>query len=211
MAQILIADDHALVRAGLHKILEEGLPPASGIEEVANGDEMMQALTARQFDVIVLDISMPGKTGLELLQELRRDYPRTAVLVLSVHPEKQYAVRALKGGAAGYLTKDAAPESLVEAVTKACAGGRYVSPSLAELLATEIATPDSRAPHELLSNREDAIFRRLAAGISVGQIAKAMGLSVKTVSTYRARVLAKMKMKTNAQLMRYAVDHKLVD
>jgi two-component system, NarL family, invasion response regulator UvrY len=207
---ILIADDHALLRRGLRQILAEGMTDAS-FEEATNGDELMAKLDARPTDIVLLDISMPGKNGLELLQELREKHPRCSVLVLSVHSEKQYAVRALKAGAAGYLTKDVAPEALVDAVNKVCAGGRYVTASLAELLATEIASADDRPPHELLSNREDAIFRRLAGGQSVGQIAKTMELSVKTVSTYRARVLAKMKMKTNAELMRYAVDRKLVD
>ena len=208
--KILIADDHALLRRGLRQILAEGMPEAT-FDEARDGDELMAKLQAQPSDVVLLDISMPGKNGLELLQELREKHPSSTVLVLSVHSEKQYAVRALKAGGAGYLTKDVAPEALLDAVHKVVAGGRYVSASLAELLATEIASSDDRPVHELLSNREDAIFRRLAAGQSVGQIAKTMDLSVKTVSTYRARVLAKMKMKTNAELMRYAVDQKLVD
>jgi two-component system, NarL family, invasion response regulator UvrY len=208
--KILIADDHALLRRGLRQILAEGMPDAT-FEEACDGDELMAKLAETPTDVVLLDISMPGKNGLELLQELRDEHPSCTVLVLSVHSERQYAVRALKAGAAGYLTKDVAPEALIDAVNKVLAGGRYVTASLAELLATDSESPDDRPPHELLSNREDAIFRRLAAGQSVGQIAKTMDLSVKTVSTYRARVLVKMKMRTNAELMRYAVDQKLVD
>lgn len=208
---ILIADDHAVLRRGLRQILAEGMPDVS-CEEAGDGEELARKLDARRTDVLLLDISMPGRNGLELLLRVKDKHPDTAVLVVSVHPEQQYALRAIRAGADGYLTKDVAHERLVDAVHKVATGGRFVSPAVAELLAQEVATAGTeKPPHELLSNREDAIFRRLAAGQSVGQIAKTIDLSVKTVSTYRARVLAKMKMKTNAELMRYAMDHKLVD
>ncbi len=207
---VLIADDHALLRRGLRQILTQEMPGAR-FTEASNGEQVMAKLAERPVDILLLDISMPGKNGIELLREVRRKYPDCPVLVLSVHAERLYAVRALKAGASGYLTKDVAPDGLVEAIQKIRKGGRYVSAALAELLAADDASTDDRPLHEKLSNREDAIFRRLAAGQTVGQIAKTMALSVKTVSTYRTRVLDKLQMTTNAALMRYAIDQKLVE
>jgi DNA-binding NarL/FixJ family response regulator len=159
----------------------------------------------------VLDLSLPGRGGLDLLGEIKAVRADLPVLILTMHPEDQYALRALKAGAAGYITKESAPEVLVEAVRRAAAGGRYVSPSLAEKLAPHVADARPREPHEALSDREYQVFRRLAAGRTVSQIADELSLSVKTVSTYRARILEKMALETNAELMQYAFRHNLVD
>lgn len=208
--RVLVADDHAVVRRGLRQILEA----ESDIEVVAeatNGAEAVALVRERAVDVALLDITMPGRSGLEVLRELRGVRPEVRVLVLSMHPEERYAVRVLKEGAAGYLTKESAPEELVSAVRKVAAGGRYIGASLAERLAGEISTQGERLAHELLSGREYEIMCRLAAGKTVGQIAAELALGVNTVSTYRARVLQKLGLDNNAELMRYALHHQLID
>ncbi|HET8645769.1 MAG TPA: response regulator transcription factor, partial [Vicinamibacteria bacterium] len=204
------ADDHAIVRRGLKELLGE----ASDIEvaaEAASAQEALDCVRQQAFDVAVLDLGLPGRGGLELLAEIKAERPALPVLILTMQPEDQYAVRALRAGAAGYVTKESAPEVLVQAVRRVAAGGRYVSPTLAEKLAEIVEGGGERDPHEALSNREFQVFRRLGAGRTVSQIAEELSLSVKTVSTYRTRILEKMGLETNAELMRYAVRHQLVD
>jgi two-component system, NarL family, invasion response regulator UvrY len=208
--RVLVADDHALVRRGLRELLAD----TSDIEvaaEAGTAAEALDRVRQQPLDVVVLDLSLPGRGGLDLLGEIKEERADLPVLILTMHPEDQYAVRALKAGASGYLTKESAPEVLVEAVRRAAAGGRYVTPSLAEKLALHLDDKRAREPHESLSDREYQVFRRLAAGRTVGQIADELSLSVKTVSTYRTRIIEKTGLNTNAELMRYALDRKLVD
>jgi two-component system, NarL family, invasion response regulator UvrY len=208
--RVLLADDHAIIRQGLRKILAEQFELLT-IGEAANAVEVLSQLDAEAWDLLVLDVSMPGRSGLDVLHDVKVLRPRMPVLVLSLHPEDQLAVRALRAGAAGYLTKDAAPDELVAAVLKVLTGGRYVSEALADKLATGLAEAQARAPHELLSDREFEVLRRIAASQSVTEIAAEIHLSVKTVSTYRTRLLDKLGLTNNVQLARYAVDHGLVD
>jgi DNA-binding NarL/FixJ family response regulator len=208
--RVLVADDHAVVRRGLRQILEAE-PDIEVVAEATNGAEAVALVREQDVDVALLDITMPGRSGLEVLRELRGVRPGLRVLVLSMHPEERYAVRVLKEGAAGYLTKESAPEELVSAVRKVAAGGRYIGVSLAERLAGEISTGSERPAYELLSGREYEIMCRLAAGKTVGQIAAELALGVNTVSTYRARVLQKLGLDNNAELMRYALHHQLID
>lgn len=208
--RILIADDHAVVRRGLREILAEEF---HGVQfgEAESGAETIQQVRQRDWDVLVLDISMPDRSGLDVLKDVKSIRPNLPVLVLSVHPEDQYAVRTLKAGAAGYLTKETAPAKLIEAVNKAVTGGQYVSVSLGERLAADLRKGRDGPPHEILSDREYQVMCMIASGKLVSEIAEELSLSVKTVSTYRTRVLEKMGMKTNAALMRYALAQKLVD
>ncbi len=210
MPRILLVDDHAVVRRGVRSILEDRL---SGIEvvEAGNGEEALARLEAT-FDAVVLDLSMPGRSGFDLLSEIKHREPKVPVLIMSLHAEDQYAVRALRAGAAGYLTKSAAPEQLVAAVTKIMRGGRYVSDMVAERLATEAigGAKPTESRHERLSDREFDVMRGIASGSSVSEIAAQMHLSVKTVSTYRTRLLEKMGMSNNAELTRYALEQGLV-
>lgn len=210
MIRVLIADDHAIVRRGIRELLAE-TPDIEVGAEAATPAEALERVRREPFDVAVLDLSLPGRGGLDLLAELKAERPELPVLILTMHPEDQYAVRALKAGAAGYLTKESAPEVLVDAVRRVAGGGRYVSPALAEKLALHIGGAAGSEPHEALSDREFQVLRLLAAGRTVGEIAEELSLSVKTVSTYRARVLRKMGLKTNAELMQYAFRHKLAD
>jgi DNA-binding NarL/FixJ family response regulator len=210
MQRILLVDDHAVVRRGVRSILEDRL---SGIDvvEAGSGDEALQKLEST-FDAVVLDLSMPGRSGFDLLAEIKHREPKVPVLIMSLHAEDQYAVRALRAGAAGYLTKSAAPEQLVVAVTKIMRGGRYVSDMVAERLATEAlgGAKAGESRHERLSDREFDVMRGIASGSSVSEIAGQMHLSVKTVSTYRTRLLEKMGMSNNAELTRYALEQGLV-
>ncbi len=210
MIRALIADDHAVVRQGLKQILGD-TPEMVVAGEATNGQEVLDKVRAETWDVVVLDISMPDRSGLDILKQLRSERPKLPVLVLSMHSEDQYAVRVLKAGASGYLTKDSAPDELVKAIRKVVSGGRYVSSLLAEKLAFEIGTDSSRLPHETLSDREFQVLRLIAAGKSVTEIAAELYLSVKTVSTYRARLLRKMNLGTNAELMHYAMQNHLID
>jgi len=208
--RLLVADDHAIVRRGLHQIVAE----APGLEvagEAATAEEVLARVEERAWDVVVLDLSLPGGNGLDLLAEVKRRRPDLPVLILTVHSEEQYAVRALRAGAAGYLTKESAPEQLVEAVRKVVRGGKYVSPAVAERLAYNLGRDPDRAPHEALSDREYQVLRRVASGKTVSEIAVELSLSVKTISTYRTRILEKMGMKTNAELTHYAIKNGLVD
>jgi len=208
--RVLICDDHPIVRKGLRDILEqEGTPVTIG--EVASAEEALELARKKTWDTVVLDITMPGRSGLELLKDLKRERPNVPVLVLSVHPAEQYAVRVLRAGASGYLTKESAPEELLTAVRRIVRGGRYVSPSVAETLAADLGRPADELPHQGLSDREFEIMRLLGSGKRVSEIAAELHLSVKTVSTYRARVLTKLNARTTAQIMRYAIKHGLVD
>jgi DNA-binding NarL/FixJ family response regulator len=209
MIRILIVDDHGIVRRGLIQIVS-GESDMAVVGEAENAHDMLTFLRNQPCDVVVTDISMPGGTALEALKELKRECPKLPVLVLSMHPEDQYGVRALKLGASGYMTKESAPEELVQAIRKVVAGGRYVSPSLAEQLVFEVATDTGRPPDEVLSERERQVLCLLASGKSVTQIADELALSVKTISTYRMRILEKMGMKNNAELMHYAIRNRLV-
>jgi DNA-binding NarL/FixJ family response regulator len=210
MIRALIADDHAVVRQGLKQILGD-MPEMVVAGEATTGQEVLDKVRAETWDVVVLDISMPDRSGLDVLKQLRSERPRLPVLVLSMHSEDQYAVRVLKAGASGYLTKDSAPDELVKAIRKVVSGGTYVSSFLAEKLAFEVGTDSSRLPHETLSDREFQVLRLIAAGESVTEIAAELYLSVKTVSTYRARMLEKMNLTTNAELIHYAMRNHLID
>jgi DNA-binding NarL/FixJ family response regulator len=210
MIRALIADDHAVVRQGLKQILGD-TPEMVVAGEATTGQEVLDKIRAETWDVVVLDISMPDRSGLDILKQLRSERPKLPVLVLSMHSEDQYAMRVLKAGASGYLTKDSAPDELVKAIRKVVSGGTYVSSLLAEKLAFEIGTDSSRLPHETLSDREFQVLRLIAAGKSVTEIAAQLYLSVKTVSTYRARMLEKMNLTTNAELMHYAMQNHLID
>jgi DNA-binding NarL/FixJ family response regulator len=208
--RVLIADDHPIFRAGL----KEALAKERDIEfvgEADNGQIALELARRRRWDVVLLDITMPGKGGLEVLQELRRERPKLPVLILSAHPEDQLALRLLKAGAAGYVTKDKAPEVLLQAVRKVLRGEKYVSEALAEKALLNLVSETGKPLHETLSDREYQVMRMIASGKTVKEIGKELCLSVRTVSTYRSRVLEKMRMKTNAELIRYAVDNKLVD
>jgi DNA-binding NarL/FixJ family response regulator len=207
MTCILLADDHAVVRQGLKQILLDSIPGAT-FGEAASGEEAIRKSRAAVWDIIILDISLPDKSGLDVLKELRQAQPRLPVLVLSMHPEAQFAVRVLKAGAAGYVTKRTAAKDLVAAVRKVLAGGRYVSASLAERLAGELQT-GPQAPHERLSDREYQVFRMLTTGKTVKEIGEELSLSPQTISTHRARVLEKMGMLTNAELTQYAIQNRL--
>jgi DNA-binding NarL/FixJ family response regulator len=210
MTRILVADDHPVVRKGLKQILTEA-PDMEVGGEASTGQEALDKVRAEGWDVVILDISMPGKSGLEVLKQLKRERPGLPVLVLSMHPEDQYAVRALRAGASGYMTKDSAPDELVRGVRKIVQGGKYVSPQLAEKLALDLGTGSQQAPHETLSDREFQVMRLIAAGKTVTEIGEELALSTKTISTYRARVLEKMRMSNNAELIHYAVRNGLVE
>jgi two-component system invasion response regulator UvrY len=210
MIRVLIADDHAVVRRGLRDILAEAFNNST-FAEAGSSEEVLRKVREQDWDLVTLDIGMPGRSGLETLKGIKEIRPKLPVLVLSVHPEDQYAIRFLKTGAAGYLTKESAPLELVDAARKVLQGGRYIGPFLAERLATELASDTQCLPHESLSNREFEVLRMIASGRTVTQIANELRLSVKTVSTYRARILDKMKMKTNAELTHYAIRNQLVD
>lgn len=209
MHRVLLVDDHAVVRRGVRAILEDHFGAIS-VSEAGNGDDALAAVT-QPFDAIVLDLSMPGRDGFDLLAEIKHRAPKIPVLIMSLHSEDQFAMRALRAGAAGYLTKSAAAEQLVAAITKVMRGGRYISETLAERLAAGATGGEPLdSPHERLSDREFDVMRGIASGSSVSEIAAQMHLSVKTVSTYRARLLEKMGMSTNAELTRYALELGLV-
>jgi DNA-binding NarL/FixJ family response regulator len=210
MVKVLIADDHALVRKGLRQVIKEQAPDMT-VAEAEDGEQVLALVRAEEWDALVLDIGMPKRSGLEILQEVRHIKPHLPVLILSMHSEDQYAIRVLKAGAAGYMTKDSALDELVEAIRKAVSGGRYVSATLAEKLALGLSSGLDKLPHETLSDREYSVLLRISAGKSVGEIADELALSVKTVSTYRARILEKMDLKSNADLIKYTIEHGLLD
>ena len=209
MLRILIADDHTVVRKGLKQILLDEFPGAQ-IEEVADGAELVKKVMAAKWDVVVSDLSMPGRSGLEALQQIKISHPDLPVLILSIHPEEQYAIRALKSGAAGYLSKDTAPDELVKAVQKVLLGKKYISQAIAEKLANTFSSDVSMLPHENLSDREFDVMKFLANGKSVSEIAETLSLSVTTVSTYRTRVMTKMNLRSNSDLTKYAIENSLL-
>jgi two-component system, NarL family, invasion response regulator UvrY len=210
MLRIMIADDHAMVRDGLKHIIEEQ-PDLEVAAEAADGREVLDIVMKTALDIVLLDIAMPRMNGLEVLRLLRKELPRLPVLILSMYPEEQYAVRALRAGAMAYLTKESASGELIAAIRKVASGGKYISLSLAEKLAMEIETDYSRLPHEKLSDRELQVLRLIARGRTNGQMSDDLALSTKTVSTYRRRILNKMRLKSNAELTLYAVKNNLVD
>jgi DNA-binding NarL/FixJ family response regulator len=210
MIRILVADDHSLLRKGLIEILAREL---EGIEcgEAENAQQVLAQVQSRDWDLVILDVTMPGRSGIDVLGDLKRLRPKLPVLVLSMHPEDQYGRRVLKAGASGFLNKDSAPEELIKAIHKLLAGGRYVSPILAETLAVELNEDHGRALHETLSHREFEVLRMIALGKTITQIAEELHLGGTTISTYRARILEKMGMTTTAELMRYALRNHLVE
>lgn len=209
MIRILIADDHTIVRKGIRQILAEEFPNAE-IEEVADADELIKKVILLKWDVVISDLSMPGKSGLEALQHIKQLFPTLPVLILSIHPEEQYAIRVLKAGASGYLSKDTAPEELVIAIHMVLLGKKYITLSIAEKIVDSLDQDNEKKLHETLSDRELNVFNMLASGKAVSEIAEALFLSVTTVSTYRARIMVKMNMKTNASLTLYAIENNLM-
>jgi two-component system, NarL family, invasion response regulator UvrY len=210
MIKIMIVDDHEIVRKGLKQILKEA-PHIAVAGEASTGQEAMEKLKKNPFDMLVLDISLPDRSGLEVLKQVRQQYPKIPVLILTMHAEEQYAARVLRAGAAGYMTKEAAPEQLVNAIQKVSRGGRYVSPAFAETLAFDLGADPTKPLHETLSDREYQVMTMLASGKPVKDIAEKLYLSVKTVSTHRSRILEKMRMRNNAELILYAIRNNLVN
>jgi DNA-binding NarL/FixJ family response regulator len=210
MIRIVIADDHTIVREGLKQILsaEADLVIAG---EAQNGQEVLQRVREMEFDVLLLDMSMPGKSGIELIKQVRIEKPKLRILILSMHEEQQYAVRAIKAGAAGYLTKESASAQLVSAIRKVAGGGAFISGAVAEQLALGAMPQSDGPPHTALSDREFQVFRLLVSGNAVSDIAGQLNLSVKTVSTHKARIMHKMNMNNQTELIRYAINHRLVD
>ncbi len=210
MIRVLVADDHAVVRRGLVAILNTE-PSMVVAGEARNGREAIKAVRDHQYDVLVLDITMPDIGGLEVLRQIQGIRPELPILILSVHSEEQYATRTLKAGAAGYMNKESAPDELVNAIVQVASGRKYVTPSLAQRLADRLGEPGAQSPHDALSNREYQVMCMLASGKTISDIAEALSLSVKTISTYRARILEKMKLENTAEIIRYAIKHGLVE
>jgi two-component system, NarL family, invasion response regulator UvrY len=207
--RILIADDHAMIRDGLKQLLADRYPQAT-FGEAGNTQQALDMLDNADWDVMLLDLTMPGRGGMDVLTQARNIQPRTKILVLTMHPADQYAVRVLKAGAVGYLTKESAAEEVVVAIEKVMAGGRYVTAALAEKLISDISTPEKK-PHEELSDREFQVLRMIAAGKSVKEMGAELSLSVKTISTYRTRLFEKLKFKSNADVVRYVLDEHLME
>jgi len=210
MIRILIADDHMIVREGIKQIISE-IPDMTVADEAHTGHEALNKALTNDYDVVVLDITMPGVNGLDVMKQIKTQKPHLPVLVLSVHPEEQYALRVLKAGASGYLTKESASDELIAAIRKISSGRKYITSSLAEKLAFDLESDTDKPRHESLSDREFQVLCMIASGKTVKEIAEEIFLSVKTISTYRARIQEKMKMKNNAELTYYAVKHGLVD
>ena len=210
MKRILIADDHAIVRKGLKETLEEEIGGLA-FGEASNGQEVLQQIWNKDWDLVLLDIGMEGRDGLEVLEEIRKSRPRLPVVIITMYPEAEFGARALKQGAAGYLNKQSAPDELVNAVNKVLSGGRYITPALAEALAAHLQGEAEKRPHESLSNRELQVMRLVASGKSLKEIADELSISVKTVATYHTRLLGKMHMKNDVELTRYALLNKLFE
>jgi DNA-binding NarL/FixJ family response regulator len=209
MLRILLADDHAVVRQGVKQILAEAFTQAA-FGEAQNAHELLELVACERWDIVVLDLAMPGGNGLEALKQIKHDHPQLPVLILSMFPEDQYAVRTIRAGAAGYLNKESAPEELVQAIRKVMQGGEYISPSVADELVLHARHEDDQPPHKRLSDREYQVLCLIASGKEIKEISTELALSAKTVSTYRTRLLEKMNMKTNAELTHYAIENKLV-
>lgn len=207
--KVVLADDHTIVRRGLRQLLDID-PQIQVVFEAENGNEVLEYIRTSPVDVVILDITMPGRNGLETLKELKRLAPQIAVVVLSMHPLEQYAVRVLKAGAAGYITKESAPEELVDAIRRAYRGDRHITPNVAALLADYVERRPSEHPHELLSDREFEVLKLIASGKGVSQIADDLNLSVKTVSTYKSRIVEKTRLSSTAEITRYALEHGLI-
>ena len=210
MIRVLLADDHAIVRAGLKEILAS-TGDVTVADEAKNGQEVLSKIAAADYDVLVMDMSMPGRSGIELIKQVRNAKPKLRVLVLSMHSEEQYAVRALKAGACGYLTKDSAAEQLVAAIRRVAAGGAHVSPETAQRLALDFGRPADAPPHTLLSDREFQVFHLIVNGRTVSEIAHDLSLSVKTVSTHKTNIMSKMGLANQTELIQYAIRHSLLD
>jgi two-component system, NarL family, invasion response regulator UvrY len=208
MIRVFIADDHAIVRKGFCQIIEE-TDGMQVVGEATNGDDVLAQVSKAEWDVLVLDLSMPGRSGLDVIQAVRDLRPKLPILVLSMHPEDQYAVRLLKNGIAGYINKETALDNLVNAIRKVVTGGKYVSEALAEKMAFDLTGPSDKGSHESLSDREYRVLCMIGEGKSVSQIAEELFISVKTISTYRTRILEKMNLSTTADLIRYAVENNL--
>ena len=207
--KILIADDHPIVRAGFKQVISETQDMIVE-DEASNGQEVLNLIHKKDYDIILLDISMPGRSGLEIIKDLKTIKPKIPVMILSIYPEEQYAIRALRAGASGYMTKASAPHELISAIRKICQGGKYISAALAEKLTDYLDADASKPVHELLSDREYQVMLMIASGKTVSAIAEELCLSVKTISTYRAHILEKMKLKNNAEITLYAVQNQLV-
>ena len=210
MLRVLVADDHEVVRKGLMKVLAETLQPVK-VDEARDGTEAVGKAWKGEYDLVVLDLKMPGKSGLDALKEIKQHRPKLPVVILSMHPEEQFAIRAMRAGASGYLTKECVGDELVLAIRTAMKGEKYISGSLGQLLAGELESDPEKLPHEILSDREYQVMLMIASGKPVGAIAKELKLSVKTVSSYRANILLKTRMKNNAEITHYAIQNKLVD
>jgi two-component system, NarL family, invasion response regulator UvrY len=210
MIRILIADDHPMFREGLRRILA-GCPDINVADEASNGQEVFEKVWNNEYDIVLLDIAMPGTPGLEVLKRLKNEKPKLPVLVLSMYPEEQYAVRVIKAGASGYLTKESASEELISAIRRISGGRKYITSSIAERLADDMEPAAEKPLHDTLSDREFEVYRMIAAGKTTTQMAEELILSIKTISTYRSRILEKMQMKTNAELIHYAIKHNMFD
>ncbi len=209
MIRIIIADDHSVVRRGLKQILLEGFPDAV-IGEAQDAEDLLNKVMTSEWNIVISDLSMPGRSGLDALQQIKKSFPKLPVLILSVHSEEQYALRVLKAGASGYLNKDSAPEELIKAVQRILLGKKYITPSIAEKLASTLHRDTEKPAHTYLSNREFDVLKQIASGKSVSEIADALSLSITTVSTYRARIMSKMHLRTNADLTLYAIENNLM-
>jgi len=210
MIKILIADDHSIVREGLKQIVAD-VPDMQVADTASDGQEALNKALKNDFDVIILDISMPIKTGLDVLKELREKKPGLNILMLSIHPEEHYALRVLKAGASGYLTKESAPDELITAIRRVSQGRKYITLSLAEKLAFDVEHPKEKLPHEMLSEREHKVMCMIGSGKSMKEIASELYLSIKTISTYRTRILKKMNLRNNSELIRYVIENSIVD
>jgi two-component system invasion response regulator UvrY len=210
MIRLMIADDHAVVREGVKHIISE-IPDIVVAGEATNGSEVLAEIHKKDFDLLLLDIAMPGRDGLDILKEVKTQKPKLPVLILSMYREEQFVLRALKSGASGYLTKDSIPDELIKAVKKIAQGGKYITSSLSEKLFSILSQDTERLPHETLSDREYQVMRMLASGKTLKEIADELSLSIKTVGTYRSRILEKMGMKRNAELIHYAIKNRLIE
>ena len=209
MIRILIADDHAIVRKGINQILSEGFPDAE-IDEVANAEALISKIMESEWDVIISDLSMPGRSGLEAIPQIKQINPKLPVLIMSIHSEDHYAIRVLKAGGSGYLSKDLAPDELVTAVKRVLTGKKYITANVAEKLASMVDKDDDKPLHQMLSDREFTVLQLLGSGKSLSEIAESMILSINTVSTYRSRILVKMNLKNNTDITLYCIENKLM-